>query len=468
MKKLVSLCMAMLMVLGLCTACGGGDNKNSEEGDKITISVMISGEDAAEATLMQNWKKAYEEKNPGVNIAIKNFTGDYTQAMTANVQSEKLMPDIMWTTGEQHAAWSEAGAFVDLKDLIAVDAEIDLNNFYEEIINITHKYSADDGIYFMPRDYNKCVLFINKEMFRAAGFTDEELNQLKDNWNYDKFMDVCERLRKAMDDNANPDKGIRSNSVPVDARMDFNASYVSFVKHYGGEFVENGKVDFTSAKNLEAYGQIYNLIAKGYIAESAKKSSATFNTLSAAMKIDVRPALPSVPDTENYDIDFLPLPLNSIGVGCSGYAITSIAASRVSESSYNTEKKNNQEYAFDFLKFIVSEEGQKMGAEGGSIVPVLKSLADDASWKSYKSADLNHAAFTANQENDFSLSLFNDFDAADNAVLQMNMARVMAQVIIASNYADTPYFGGSDTTYQTLKKSMEGFQSAVAGIVATH
>ena len=83
-------------------------------------------------------------------LAIKNFTGDYTQAMTANVQSEKLMPDIMWTTGEQHAAWSEAGAFIDLKTLIESDDDINLDDFYEEIINITHKNSGDEGIYFMP------------------------------------------------------------------------------------------------------------------------------------------------------------------------------------------------------------------------------------------------------------------------------------------------------------------------------
>ena len=469
MKNIVVYGLSLLLVVGLMSGCGKKGGAATETADgKIAISVMISGADAAEATLMQNWKKAYEAKNEGISIQIKNFTGDYTQAMTANVQSEKLMPDIMWTTGDTHVAWSDAGVFVNLKDMIAADSSIDLGDFYEEIVNTTHKNSADDGIYFMPRDYNKCILYINKVMFREAGFSEDEIANLKEGWDYNKFLDVCARLRKAMDENVNPDAGLRSNSVPLDARMDFNASYVSFIKHFGGDFVENGKVDFTSDKNISAYAQIYDLIDKGYIAESGKKSSATFTTLSAAMAVNVRPSLPSMPTTDNYDIDFLPLPLDTVGVGCSGYAITASAAKRVSESSYNKDKKSNQEYAYDFLSFIVSEEGQKIGCETGNIVPVLKSLADDPSWHSYLSADKNHAAFVSHPEKDFSLRLFKDFSAQDTAVLMTNMAKVMAQVIVSSNYADTKYFGGNDTNYTVLRNAISGFQQAVEEIKPTH
>ena len=303
MKKLFALAMTAVMSVGMLTACGGGYNNGGTDG-KIKITVSISGTDASEGALMQKWKQAYEAKNEAVSINIKNFTSDYTQTMMGYVQSPKQMPDIMWTTGEKHAPWSDAGAFVNLKNMIAADSSIDLSDFYSEIVSATHKNSQDDGIYFMPRDYNKCVLFINKVMFKAAGFTDAEIDGLKDGWNYEKFIETCERLKVAMKANMNPDLGIRENSVPVDARMDFNASYCSFVYHYGGQFVENGSINFLSDKNINAYGEIFELIDKGYIAESAKKSSATFTTLSAAMYIGVRPALPGLPPTEKYDIDF--------------------------------------------------------------------------------------------------------------------------------------------------------------------
>lgn len=452
MKKLFALAMTAVMSVGMLTACGGGNDNSGADG-KIKITVSISGTDASEGVLMQKWKQAYEVKNEAVSINIKNFTSDYTQTMMGYVQSPKQMPDIMWTTGEKHAPWSDAGAFINLKDMIAADSSINLDDFYGEIVSATHKNSQDDGIYFMPRDYNKCVLFINKVMFRAAGFTDAEIDGLKDGWDYEKFIETCERLKVAMKANMNPDLGIRENSVPVDARMDFNASYCSFVYHYGGQFVEDGGVNFLSDKNINAYGEIFKLIDNGYIAESAKKSSATFTNLSAAMYVGVRPALPGLPPTEKYDIDFLPLPLDTIGVGCSGYAITNGAKSR-----------GNEQHAFDFLKFIVSEEGQKIGAETGSIIPVRKSMANDSSWTSYKNAGLNHAAFVSAPEKDFNLSIFQDFDADDASLLLDSLSGVMAQVIIGSNYPDGYKING----YQKLKGAIQPYQNTVANLRAKY
>ena len=457
-KKLIALVGAATLSVTAFAGCGVSNSGGNS--DKIKITVSVSGTDASEGELMQKWKQAYEAQNENVSITIKNFTSDYTQTMMGYVQSPKQMPDIMWTTGEKHSPWSDAGAFVNLEDMIAADSSIDLTDFYGEIINATHKNSQDDGIYFMPRDYNKCVLFINKVVFRAAGFAEDEINGLKDGWNYEKFMDTCERLRIAMDNNESPTKGVRENAVPVDARMDFNASYCSFVYHYGGQFVEDdGTINFLSERNLNSYGEIFELIEKGYIAESAKKSSATFTTLSAAMYIGVRPALPGMPTSDNYDIDFLPLPLDTVGVGCSGYAITNVAKSRVSTSSLNVGKKSNQDYAFDFLKFIVSEEGQKVGAETGSIIPVRKSMANDASWTSYKNENLNHAAFVSAPEKDFSLSLFQDFESDDASLILDSLSSVMAQVIIASNYANG---------FEPLTKNIQPYQNAVAKLKAKY
>ena len=345
LKKILVLVIVLATAMTVFIGCGDEPVESGETGDKVKIVVSVNGTDPSEGELMRKWKVAYEAQNPSVSIVIKNFTNDYTQTMLTYVQSAKQMTDIMWTTGEKHAPWSEAGVFVDLK---SVDKNLDVSDFYKEIVSATHKNSQDNGVYFMPRDYNKCVLFINKVMFKASGFTDDEINDLKNGWDYEKFMQTCERLKVAMQNNVNPSLGLRENSVPVDARMDFNASYCSFVKHFGGEFIEGGKINFVSDKNLSAYGKIYNLISKGYMADSARKSSATFNTLSAAMKIDVRPALPGMPTSANYDIDFLPLPLDWVGVGCSGYAITSIAKTRVSESSLNVDKKTNEYYAYDF------------------------------------------------------------------------------------------------------------------------
>ena len=183
-KKIGALVLTAVMSATMLAGCGGGSSGGGS-GDKINITVSVNGSDSAEGTLMQQWKLAYEAQNPDVKITIKPFSGNYTQTMMSYIQSEKQMPDIMWTTGELHSAWSDEEIFVDLKDMIDADSSIDLSDFYEGSLQATHRNSQDDGIYFMPRDYNKPVLFINKVMFKAAGFTDEEINGLKVGWDYD-------------------------------------------------------------------------------------------------------------------------------------------------------------------------------------------------------------------------------------------------------------------------------------------
>lgn len=446
MKKIFALGMTALVSVGMFAGCGGGKDNSAGADGKIEIKVSI-GEENAEGELMSKWKQAYEAKNDKVKIKISTFSGDYNETMMGYAQSPKQMPDIMWTTGETHAVWSKEGIFVNLKDMIDADASINLDDFYGEILSATRTSSKDDGIYFMPRDYNKPVLFINKVMFKKAGFTDAEIAGLKDGWNYEKFLTTCEKLRAGLD----------KKEMPLDAKLDFNASYCSFIKHYGGEIVENGKVNFLSNQNVNAYSEIYNLIDKGYIADSSTKASTSFTYGMSAMMVGVRPQLPDIPATSDYDIDFLSLPLEDVGVGCSGYAITSLASERVSNSSYNADGKSNEYYAFDFLKFIVSEEGQKIGAETGSIIPVRKSMANDTSWTSYMNAGLNHAAFISAPEKDFSLSMFQDFTPDEAATISESLAKTMAQVLIRQNYANGT---------QELKNNIQQFQNAVKDLKA--
>ena len=153
MKRMFAFTMTALMSVGMFAGCFGGNTSEEDPDGKISISVKIS-DALAEGELMSAWKKAYEAKNPEVKIKISTLGSDYNEEMMGFVQAPDKMPDIMWTTGETHALWSSEGVFVDLKDRIDADASINLSDFYDEILKVTHINSKDEGIYFMPRDYN--------------------------------------------------------------------------------------------------------------------------------------------------------------------------------------------------------------------------------------------------------------------------------------------------------------------------
>ena len=473
MKKLLLLIMAFVVAIS-CVACGPTANN-----DKIEIVIGYDGGDSGEEELLMTWREAFIEENPEVKIKLKAFTGsNYNNTMMNYNSAPNSMPDIIWTTGEEHATWATNGMFINLKSRLEADEDIDLDDFYPSMINCTHKYDSDEGIYFVPRDYNKPVLIINKVVFRYAGFSEEEITGLKDGWNYGKFLNVCERLRTAMDavtDTGSEEwkHGVRFKNYPLDAQMTWNASYMSFIKSFGGKLVEdNGTINFVSDANIAAYGQIYELMANKYIPSSNTQGTADFSRLGSAMVIKSRPSLASLSqsDTEKYDLDFLPLPLDYVGVGCSGYAISRKAKDRVGTSTLNVDNLSNEDYAYKFIKFIVSEEGQKIGAATGSIVPVLQSLKNDESWINYHYGTVregaNHAAFvySSSAESDFSNAAYRAFDPRDALVIFNNMQEVMTQVVNIDNYVE--YIAGSDDPvfiegYTKLKSALSGLQNNV-------
>lgn len=96
-------------------------------------------------------------------------------------------------------------------------------------------------------------------------------------------------------------------------------------------------------------------------------------------------------------IDFLPFPGEKVAVGCSGYGITTVHADE--EQTANGETKKVADLAWDFIKFIISEEGQQVAGETGLSIPVLKSLLEDGKWTEWNAEqNLNHAAFLAGED----------------------------------------------------------------------
>lgn len=136
-----------------------------------------------------------------------------------------------------------------------------------------------------------------------------------------------------------------------------------------------------------------------------------------------------------FEVDFLPFPYDYVGVGCTGYAITSLAATRVSEHAETkegtNEKMTNADYAWLFLKYIVSEEGQNAIGETGMGVPSLMSMKDSGTWMEYGSADLNHEAFVEEREGQTAIAV-NDiysFPATAQKTVSDNCISIMTYVV---------------------------------------
>ena len=446
MKKFLTLFIVAVIIatalLGL-PACKDPFNDDEFGRDKVagkvTIRVAVLNE-FGEKNLMTKFKSEFEKLNNYINIKIEAFPGDYYGSMDSYIAKPSLIPDIIWTPGDQHSRYSSAGHFVDLTQYYAASPETALDNYYESAIDTTHFTEKDEGIWFAPRDYNKPVVFLNREMFAAAQIPIPAQSE----WNMAKFLDICEAFKDKMN---NPNNtlderraGLVASSCPVQGDLEWLPVSHSFIEHYGGLLIDPDKKDaaslvFDSAANIEAYKCFYrDLIWPGY-----SKESANFLGKGAAMWFQVRPRLQAIVNA-GIDVDFLPMPTDKIGAGCSGYAISAEAKKRLDTTSIpGGNTKNNAELAWEFIKWIITEQGQEIFGATGSGVPVLKSLEKTGAWLEYKSASLNHAAFTAKQDCDINLNKVRIYQPQNQAMIFNEIGSLILTVMKSNTWDGSPY-----------------------------
>lgn len=392
MKKISVILLALIFSL-CCLFVGCRDNSVSEDGRKI-IRVAILGTQS-EQSAMNKVKKAFEEKNKEYKIVPVTFGASYNDSIFTFLQ-DRNPPDIFWTAGDSHYQFSKEGIFEPLNEYIERD-NVDLSDFYPSMLEITKLTPESEEMYFMPRDYNKVVMVYNKNIFDAA-----ELDYPDGTWDWDDFLSVCQTLRAKMDANTDPANGLAEDCYPIDARLTFAPVYYPIITGFGGDILNEDHTAsaLTTSATESAVEKIYEIVDKRYSIAPASSSNNIFFSNKAAMYFTVRPDIPVLFTSTQYNIDFAPFPEIGedapVGVGCSGYAIN--AASK------------NKDAAWEFLKFIGSVEGQKVFGQTGSGVPVLQSLANDACWTTDVKAGLNHNAFVDGAKRDIQVNYANKIE----------------------------------------------------------
>ncbi len=375
------------------------ENENAE----IQLTVGTLGK-ADEQSLMQAWINEYQKLNKNVGIKITKNMGGMPEII--NWASANALPDIVWTAGDQHSPYSGSGYFQDLSDETVFEGSKEFfGGFYESIIDSTHYSSEDDGIWFVPRDYNRLVIYINVTAFEEAG-----VEVPGNDWTWDEFISVCKALKKAGAKKAIEWKSWR----PV---------YTTMLTNFGGKYLND---DGSFALESDASKACYDFYTNFYAAKAEdgdpdetalaiKGEGASFKgyaesiTGSVPMVVDVRPQLTGYIQAAyngGWTLDVRAFPNfvqeggaeGYVGTGCSGYGITKAC----------TDEKKRAE-AWKFLKWCMSEKGYDAVAYLGNIVPAIKSMRNSGEWREYAYGDMsvNADAFVAENTKDIFLNYYN-------------------------------------------------------------
>ena len=339
------------------------DNPNA----KVQLTVQTLP-DTYEKNMMIRWINGYQKKNPDVGINLKQTFGAMNEL--DKMYYNNTMCDIVWSGGDQHSPFSQK-YFVDLAGFEGATEFFD--GFYETVIETTHTTEGDKGIWFVPRDYNALVVYYNKTMFKELNIAEP-----KSNWTWDEFVATCDAL------SASP--GVLNALENDIAWPPFQQTMMA---NFGSKyFNDDASIAFDSAQTKACYDYQQEFNNKYTIQGTGSNFSAYTKggEKNVGMYIGVRPALPVLANkaaASGWELGCVAFPNYKrggengfVGAGCSGYAIN------------NKSSNEKQQEAWKFLKYCMSEEGYRQANPVGTLVPAIKSMINDPSWRNYSAGNV--------------------------------------------------------------------------------
>lgn len=403
MKKILSFALTLLLALGVATGCGAptgnSGSKPSEVNlhpdENVTATLRVAVENyTAEKKIISEIGEILTAKYPNVTVKIETISGGIS-SQYATWFRNKNVPDILVNNSFDMFTLSDKGLLSDLTPYLEAEAAdpestFDINDYYESYIKMGQA-NFDGEQYMIPRSADRVVCHYNKAIFKAAGV---DMSLVRNGWTWDDFMTVCATLRKYYDSQ----DSMKAYTL-VDPYFTWEAVYNPIFESYGVEYYdENGEVALESDATENALKFIKSIIDNKYASKpsveqagmAGNKGCMLFHSQAASlMATELSVYYPDAEKVSDY-YDVVTMPVipghEKIGCGAAGYSVY--------------DGSENKDLAWQFLKILLSKEGQNIMADSGSnYVPVRKDMADytnpENHWgKGYE--DLNLSAYTYN------------------------------------------------------------------------
>lgn len=347
--RMVSLGLATVMAVGL-TACGGSKSSDG------TITMQIW--DTAQRDGMQALADAYHEQNPDVTVEIQVTSWDEYWTKLEAAATSNTLPDVFWMHTNYILQYADNGMLADLTDLYADESATYYTDHYSDV-SISNSSGSDGKIYGVPKDKDTVGLVYNKEMFDAANvaYPDET-------WTWDTLVEASQAIYDA------------TGKYGYMAYADDQLGYWNFVYQNGGYILNEDKTaaGFDVPETIEAMKFYIGLQSydwcpdQNYFAETAPGNA--FFSEQGAMFLEgdwnIMSEMKNYPEMQGkWDVAVLP---------------SSPDGGRATISNglcYATSANNqNNEVVLDFLRFLGSEEGQRIQGESGAAIPAYEGLEE--------------------------------------------------------------------------------------------
>ena len=304
---------------------------------------------------------------------------------------------------------------------------------------------SEYGLYFAPRDYNKPTILCNMALFANLDedyektykrvnsvdampteylSTTARLNEIVAGGNWNELSDLfdfakftAEKVEYLLSNASNSIKDTWRYMSVLDLKLNWEPSYTTILKGLGVENIINpqdGKLALTNVQ--ETLQKLHDDLYAEDNLYYADANDLEFKQGNNMMRVVSRPVLLGynnelsdifsdyVDETGNSPLQAIRIPAENIAAGCSGYAINRVWYGK--SVTVDGVEKTYEDLSWDFIKFIISKEGQEIAGATGHNVPILKSLRDAESnggitpaWRNVEGfAHMDHNAWIAGEE----------------------------------------------------------------------
>ena len=274
----------------------------------------------------------------------------YTEHLLVQAASKSL-PDVIHLDRKDLPLFVHRNMLEDLTPLIEGDSTFDLDRFLPELVP---DGKINGRFYAVPHNFSTLVLYYNRDHFDAAG-----IRYPDSTWNWDSLLIASQRLTR------------RDASGAVTRYGCFIQIIVPTLISQNGGSVLNRSLDSCIVASPATAGAVqFNI-------DLSEKYHVTWNILAQNLLWDdmfVGGRLSMVTNgrwaaglymrsMENNSVDVAPLPRGKYRRGA--------AVNHMMAISSESDKKSD---AWEFVKFLVSETGQRMINEDGANIPALRSI----------------------------------------------------------------------------------------------
>lgn len=316
----------------------------------INLSLMIW--DPAQKEGVQRAVDAFVAANPGIAVALEQVPSDqYYTKLDASLGAGQG-PDVMWQSSRAFY-YVDGGALQPLDEFIKQDG-LSLDGYAAEIAGL---YNFDGQQFGLPKDFDAWTFVYNTEVFKALG-----VEPPTSDWTWDDMVRIAEAVKA---------KQSSASEVPLYYSYTFNNGLASLVHALGGDVIADGKAAVSSPEGIKAFEMIKDLQDRGLILKVSDSSD--FNPVNSLISGHV--AMAEIP---SWNLSLL----SKADVPAGTFQVVRMPAI---DGSWSTDTNGlayvmnanspNKEAAWKLIKFLTSDEGAVLHAEGGAGLPANTSEA---------------------------------------------------------------------------------------------